>query len=60
MTGGQVRVTIPKGLVRAKEFLKAGYVQLEDKYDNQIIIKGVELNAEKTVDGKADTDSIDK
>ncbi len=60
MTGGQVRVTIPKGLVLAKEFLKTGLVQLDDRFDNQIIIKGVKIDAEKTTDGKADTNREDR
>ncbi len=60
MTGGQVRVTIPKGLVLAKEFLKTGYVQLDDRIDNQIIIKEVEIDAEKTINGKTDIDRQDK
>ena len=60
MTGGQVRVTIPKGLVLAKEFLKTGLVQLDDRFDNQIIIKGVKIDAEKTTDGKTDTTREDQ
>ena len=60
MTGGQVRVTIPKGLVLAKEFLKTGYVQLDDRYDDQIIIKGVKIDDEKTTDGKIGTDKTDR
>ena len=52
MTGGQVRVTIPKGLVEIKPFLKTGYVQLDDRLKAQIIIKGVEIDAEKTTNGK--------
>ncbi len=59
MTGGQVRVTIPKGLVLAKEFLKTGYVQLDDKFDNQIIIKEVEIDGQKTTNGKTGTDRED-
>ena len=55
MTGGQVRVTIPKGLVLRKEFLKAGYVQLDDRFDNQIIIKGVKIDEEKATNGETST-----
>ncbi len=60
MTGGQVRVTIPKGLVLAKEFLKTGYVQLDDRFDNQIIIKEVDIDGEKTINGTADTTREDR
>jgi len=55
-TAGQVRLTIPKGLVKKKPFLKVGYVQLDDKIDDQIIIKEVKVDGEKTVDGKIITD----
>ncbi len=53
-SGGQMRLTIPKGLVNQMPFLTTGYVQLEDKYDDQIIIRGVKINAEKTTDGTDD------
>ena len=54
-SGGQIRLTIPKGLVKAKQFLKVGYVQLEDKFNDQIIIKGVKIDGEKTINRKTDT-----
>jgi len=52
---GQIRLTIPKGLVKQKTFLKVGYVQLEDRFDDKIIIKGVKIDGEKTTDGKINT-----
>jgi len=58
-SGGQIRLTIPKGLVKAKQFLKVGYVQLEDKFDDQIIIKGVKIDGEKTTDRKIDINRED-
>ena len=58
-SGGQIRLTIPKGLVKAKQFLKVGYVQLEDKFDDQIIIKGVKIDGEKTTDRKTDINRED-
>ncbi len=51
-SAGQVRLTIPKGLVKKKPFLKVGYVQLDDKTNDQIIIKGVNVDGEKTIDRK--------
>jgi len=59
-SSGQIRLTIPKGLVKAKPFLKVGYVQLEDKFDDQIIIKGVKIDGEKTTDRKTDTNGDDR
>lgn len=59
-SSGQIRLTIPKGLVKAKKFLKVGYVQLEDKFNDKIIIKGVEINGKKTTDGKIDPNGADK
>ena len=53
-SSGQIRLTIPKGLVKSKPFLKVGYVQLEDKFDDQIIIKGVKIDGEKATDRKTD------
>jgi len=59
-SGGQIRLTIPKGLVKAKPFLKVGYVQLEDRFNDKIIIKGVEIDGEKTTDRKANTNREDR
>jgi len=50
-SGGQIRVTIPKGLAARKAFLKAGYVQLDDRIDDKIIIQGVKVHDEKTNNG---------
>jgi len=59
-SGGQIRLTIPKGLVKAKPFLKVGYVQLEDKFNDNIIIKGVKIDGEKTTDRKINTNGDDR
>jgi hypothetical protein len=59
-SGGQIRLTIPKGLVKLKKFLKVGYVQLEDKYPDIIIIKGVKIDGEKTIDRKINTTRKDR
>ncbi len=59
-SAGQTRLTIPKGLVKVKPFLKVGYVQLDDKTDNQIIIKEVVVNGEKTVNGKINSNGEDR
>jgi len=58
-SGGQIRLTIPKGLVKAKQFLKVGYVQLEDKFNDQIIIRGVKIDGEKTTDRKTHINGAD-
>jgi len=57
---GQVRLTIPKGLVKMKPFLKVGYVQLDDKTKDQIIIKEVEIDGEKAADGKNNSNGKDR
>jgi len=59
-SGGQIRLTIPKGLFKAKPFLKVGYVQLEDKFNDKIIIKGVKIDGKKTTDGETDPNSADR
>ena len=59
-SGGQVRVTIPKGLATKKAFLKAGYVQLDDRFDDKIIIQGVKIDGEKTTDRKINTNRADR
>ena len=59
-SGGQIRLTIPKGLVKMKKFLHVGYVQLEDKFDDKIIIRGVKIDGEKTTDGKTNTTREDR
>ena len=59
-SGGQIRLTIPKGLVKAKPFLKVGYVQLEDRFNDKIIIKGVKIDGEKTINGKTAINGDDR
>jgi len=59
-SGGQIRITIPKGLAEKKEFLKVGYVQLDGGVNDQIIIKGVTINGEETTDRKVTNNGEDR
>ena len=59
-SGGQTRITIPKGLVEKQGFFGEGHVYLDDKRNGEIIIRRLDINDKKTVDRKAGPDGEDR
>ena len=49
---GQYRLTIPKAAIEAAGWKKEKYLRLDERKQGKIMIRGLDLNAKKTTNGK--------